>query len=113
MHELPVTQEMFSLVIKYAKSNNAKKINSIKLKIGALSTIIPENVRFYFEILSKNTIAEGAELIFEKDKSKAYCINCNKDFEIENLDLICPECGGENVFMKPDTGFIIKSITID
>ncbi|GAI07407.1 unnamed protein product, partial [marine sediment metagenome] len=72
----------------------------------------PENVKFYFEILSKNTIAEGAELIFEKDKSKAYCINCNKDFEIENLDLICPECEGENVFIKPDTGFIIKSITI-
>jgi len=81
MHELPVTQEMFFLVIKYAKSNNAKKINSIKLKIGALSTIIPENVKFYFEILSK--------------------------------DLICPKCRGENVFMKPDTGFFIKSITID
>jgi hydrogenase nickel incorporation protein HypA/HybF len=113
MHELPLTQEMFSLVIKYAKSNNAKKINSIKLKIGALSTIIPENVKFYFEILSKNTIAEGAELYFEKEKSKAYCINCNKDFKIENLDLICPKCRKENVFIKPDTGFIVKSITID
>jgi len=113
MHELPVTQEMFFLVIKYAKSNNAKKINSIKLKIGALSTIIPENVKFYFEILSKNTIAEGAELFFEKEKSKAYCINCNENFKIENFDLICPKCRGENVFMKPDTGFFIKSITID
>jgi len=113
MHELPVTQEMFSLVTKYAKSNNAKKIKSIKLKIGALATIIPENVKFYFEILSKNTIAEGAELFFEKEKSKAYCINCKEDFEIENLDLVCTKCGKENVFIRPDTGFIIKSITID
>jgi len=113
MHELPVTQEMFSLVMKYAEENNAKKISSVSLKIGALSTIIPENVKFYFEILSKNTIAEGAELVFEKEKSKAYCINCNGYFEIENLDLVCTKCWKENVFIRPDTGFIIKSITID
>ena len=113
MHELPVTQEMFSLVMEYAEENNAKKISSVSLKIGSLSTIIPRNVKFYFEILSKNTIAEGAELFFEKEKSKAYCINCNEDFEIENLDLVCLKCGQDNVFIKPDTGFIIKSITID
>ena len=70
MHELKLVRALFNDLISIAQKNNAKRIKSITIRMGEFSEITPEVVAFYFKDKSKNTIAEAAEIIFEKSPNR-------------------------------------------
>ncbi len=60
MHEFAITQSMLELVLEQAKEAGTKKVEKINLIIGEMSGYVEESVRFYFDFLSKGTIAAWA-----------------------------------------------------
>ncbi len=64
MHELTITQSMFDLVLEQAKKAEAKKVGKINLVIGEMTGVVGDCVQFYFDFISKGTLAEGAALSF-------------------------------------------------
>lgn len=70
MHELSLAIEILKNVLDYAESNNANRVNEVYLEMmspTADSNINAENLQSYFDLVSKGTIAEGAELSIELD----------------------------------------------
>lgn len=66
---------MLNTAIKYAKKNNCKKINSMTIELGKVvehdELILPENLKYNIELISKNTIAEDCGIIVNlKDNNK-------------------------------------------
>ena len=61
----PVMSSILDIVLDHANRNNAKKVVRINLRIGHLSDIIPEWAQSYFDMLSKDTIADHASLEIE------------------------------------------------
>jgi Zn finger protein HypA/HybF involved in hydrogenase expression len=61
-----LAQQIFKIVLEYAEKNNFKGIKKIELELGSIlehdEVISPENLVFNFNLLSKNTIAQSAEL---------------------------------------------------
>jgi hydrogenase nickel incorporation protein HypA/HybF len=62
MHEVSVAQSILDIIIEVAQNHKAKKIRSVSLKIGKLTCINIESLRFAFKCISENTLAEDAEL---------------------------------------------------
>lgn len=64
MHDLHEADKIIKLVLAKAKENNLAKVTRIDLSLGTIvehgQTIKPENLRFNLEMLSKDTLAEGA-----------------------------------------------------
>lgn len=92
MHEYSITQSLLSLALEKADEAEASKITRINLVIGELSGIVAECVQFYFDFISKDTIAAGADLSFNKTPTKLRCHNCQAVFAPRNHDWSCPEC---------------------
>lgn len=92
MHELSITQSMLSLALEKANEAKASKITRIYLVIGELSGIVDECVQFYFDFLSKDTIATGASLSFERKPTTLRCRKCETVFAPRNHDWSCPDC---------------------
>ena len=96
MHELQVTERILEIALKYAEPNQVEKILAIHLKIGELSDLEDEWIQKYFDYLSKDTIAEGAQLKIQRIPIVMACDNCSHSFNV-NLknaqDIQCPECG--------------------
>ncbi|MEJ2047557.1 MAG: hydrogenase maturation nickel metallochaperone HypA, partial [Dehalococcoidia bacterium] len=90
MHELAITQNMLDIVLEKAKESGAERVGAINLVIGELSGFVEESVRFYFDFLAKDTIAEGAVLNFKPVSPQARCRSCDKPFEITEFDWSCP-----------------------
>ncbi len=113
MHEMSVTESMMDVVLRHAERNNATQVTSINIVLGEFSTVMPESVQFYFDILSKDTIAEGAELNFRRTKLIARCEGCGNEFEVVEYDFTCPGCKGEKSEIISGREFQVESIEIN
>ncbi|MBM4271810.1 MAG: hydrogenase maturation nickel metallochaperone HypA [Deltaproteobacteria bacterium] len=115
MHELAVTESILNIVLKHAQANKAEKILSISLKIGELSDLVGDCIQFYFDYLSKNTIAEGAAIEIERSPVIFQCRTCSDTFQVslkDSKDIVCPECGGIEVTFVSGREFYIKHIEV-
>jgi len=112
MHELAVTESVLKTAIEYAEKANASAITDIYLVIGDLSSFVNDSVQFYFDFFSKGTLAEGAQLHFERIKPKLRCRSCGQEFEMEVTDWTCPHCGAMGGDVVAGKEFFLKSIEI-
>jgi hydrogenase nickel incorporation protein HypA/HybF len=80
------------LALSYAKEQRASQIHRIKLRVGALSGVIPEALNFAFEVVVKGTIAENARLEIETVPVIVHCPNCQFDFTPSDFIYDCPRC---------------------
>lgn len=92
MHEVSIIQSVIDIVKEKAYENNLEKINKVSLKIGELSGVYEDSLRFAFKAVSKDTIVEGAELIIEKVNATAKCDSCDISFSIDHFNKLCPKC---------------------
>ena len=113
MHELPISENILNIALNHANNANANKITDIYLVIGQLSSFIDESIQFYWNIISKDTIAEGAELHFERIAAKFRCSNCYKSFTFDESEYICPYCDSLKIEIKQGREFYLDSIKID
>jgi len=112
MHELSITQNILSIVLEQAKVAKANKITKINLTIGELSGVVNECVQFYFDIISKDTIAAEASLSFERPPTKLCCRNCAATFSPDDLDWTCPNCREQKVEIVSGRQCYVESIEV-
>ncbi|MFZ9737971.1 MAG: hydrogenase maturation nickel metallochaperone HypA [Prochlorotrichaceae cyanobacterium] len=93
MHEISIMKETLDLAIATAQAHSAQRIDHLTLKIGLLSGVVPEALRFAFDVVVQGTIAEGATLEIELIPIQCHCTPCNQPFEPEDDYLYeCPSC---------------------
>lgn len=71
----------------------ASRIHRIRLRVGALSGVVPEALEFAFAALSMGGPAEGATLEIESVRAMRWCDGCQAEFEAAAGSPECPLCG--------------------
>lgn len=113
MHELAITQAMIGLVKEHAEKVKAAKVGRINLVIGEMTGFVGESVQFYFDQMSVGTVMEGAELTFKRVPTTGRCRDCKHEFEIKEMDWVCPSCRGNNIQLVGGTELFVESIEVD
>jgi len=113
MHELSITQSMVDLVLDEARKAEAARVKKISLVIGEMSGIVDDCVQFYFELISKDTIASEATLSFKKVPVEAHCRNCGEVFTPEEFDWSCPRCHNTSIEIKTGNELYVESIEVE
>jgi hydrogenase nickel incorporation protein HypA/HybF len=113
MHELAITQSMLDIVLEQAEKSGAKEVGKINLVIGEMTGFVEECVRFYFDFLSRGTLAEGATLSFTAVATKARCRACDKLFKLKEFDWVCPYCGGGELEIVAGKELFVESIEVE
>jgi hydrogenase nickel incorporation protein HypA/HybF len=113
MHELAITEDVLRVAIDHAQRAGARRIVTISLVVGDLSSVVDDSVQFYFDFLSRDTIAQGATLRFQRVAPKLRCRECGHEFPMRDMDWTCPACealGGEVVAGKE---FFLDTIEVE
>jgi len=113
MHELPVAESLLEIALKYAQKAEAIQISHIHIVIGQLASIVDDSVQFYWDIISKDTIAECAVLHFKRIPSQFLCQNCSQKYHPNNNDFSCPACSSTNIKIIAGREFYLESIEIE
>ncbi len=92
MHEIGIMEQTLEIAIQNAKAQNANKIKKMSIDIGKMSGVVPEALKFAFDVVSKNTIAENADLIINDIPVVCYCDSCQQNFSPQEWFFECPNC---------------------
>jgi hydrogenase nickel incorporation protein HypA/HybF len=79
-----------------------KKVKTVWLEIGDLSSIEPEALLFGFDVVTRDSLADGARLEIINIPGRAWCMQCAKNVSVKARFDPCPECGGYQ--MQPTGG---------
>ena len=93
MHEFSIMQSALNQALREARIAGAARVHEIRLRIGVLSGVVPDALRFAFEALTPGTPAEGALLTIEEVPARFWCATCKREFVSAHLYVECPDCG--------------------
>jgi len=108
MHELAITE---SLVAAVADQTGDARVTRVSLEIGRLSGVVPDSVRFCFDLCAKGTRLEGAALEIAEIPGEGRCRACGAALVLEDLILLC-ECGSADVDLTRGQELRIKEVEV-
>jgi len=108
MHEMAITQSVVDAVV--AELGDAT-VTNVRLEIGRLSGVVPDSVRFCFEVLCAGTSLEGARLDIAEPPGRARCRDCGEEFALDDFILLCP-CGSADVAVLAGRELRITSVEV-
>jgi hydrogenase nickel incorporation protein HypA/HybF len=94
MHELGIAESALEMALTQATAAKATRVLSLVIRVGALSGVDPEALRFAFTAILPGTPAEGAAVQIDSVAALAYCPTCQRDFVPDTDHFFeCPTCG--------------------
>jgi len=114
MHELSITQSILEIALRHGVQAQATKITDLHLIIGQLSSVVDDSVQFYWDMIAKDTLAEGSTLHFTRIPARLECQECGQTYTLEDSQLEgCPACESTKVKVIAGKEFQLESIEIE
>jgi hydrogenase nickel incorporation protein HypA/HybF len=96
---MSIAMELLNIIKGEMEKHGVSKLTKIRVVHGKLSGVVPDSLAFAFEVLTKDTPLESAELELAEQPVKLKCGQCSVEFEPEDTSMImlmpCPECQEE------------------
>ncbi len=113
MHEMGVAQQMINIALASIPTDIINpKVERLNLKIGNLAAVVEESLRFCFEIISKESALEGAELVIEHVPVQVRCKKCNKVWKVDGPIFSCQSCKDSGIEVISGRELEIVSIEV-
>ncbi|MFB2833678.1 hydrogenase maturation nickel metallochaperone HypA [Floridanema evergladense] len=110
MHELGITQNIVAIATENA---NGSRVKRVSLEIGKLSAILPDSIRFCFDVCSQGTLLEGAKLEIIEIPGLAHCRQCQTEVSLEVPFGICHACGSSDLEIFQGEELKIKELEVE
>lgn len=110
MHELSLTR---SIVETCSQRAGDARVLRVTVEVGALSCVLPEALRFCYDVIAADTPLAGSELEIIHVPAHSRCRSCGQDVAMRDLLSIC--CCGSSDLEPPQGGdqLRVKSMEIE
>ena len=112
MHEISLLENVLEILEENAKSQGFNQVKKVCLEIGKLSCVEQDALRFGFDVVMKNTLAENAELEIIQTEGVGVCQQCGKTVRLETLHDPCGKCGCPGVVVTQGNEMKIKDLIV-
>lgn len=109
MHELGITQSIVAIVTEQAAG---RKVMRVTLEIGKLTAIMPDAIRFCFDIVAQGSPLDGAALDIIEVPGRARCLDCGSDVVLIEIYGRCT-CGSCRLERISGEELNIKSMEVE
>jgi hydrogenase nickel incorporation protein HypA/HybF len=114
MHEMGIAMQVVEIAAASIPEHlKNSKVKGVYLKIGRLSSVVPDSLRFCFDIVSKDSAIAGAMLYIDEIPVTARCKACENHWTITGPAFSCPGCGGGTIELISGQELDIASIELE
>ena len=111
MHELSVASAVLDTALRHAED---RRILVVSLRVGHLRQVVPDSLLFYFEMVSRDTLAEGARLELDVVPARLRCGGCEREWDMEGTpEFRCSRCPAGQVAVVAGNELEVESIEIE
>jgi hydrogenase nickel incorporation protein HypA/HybF len=110
MHEMSITQGIIDLCLLHS---GGRRVNSLEVEIGELSTVVPEAIEFCFEACSRDTFLEGARLNIIRIPGVGKCQECRSETPLTEIFGTCRQCGSNRVVIITGEEMMVREIEVE
>ena len=112
MHEMALATSVLQIVEDTAHRHGAGRVSAVRLEIGRLSHVEPEALRFSFDLVTRDSLADGARLEIVVTAGTAWCMRCSDSVALERFGDPCPCCGSYQLQVTGGDEMRVKDIEI-
>lgn len=114
MHELSIARSIVDVATEEARRQCCGKVTGVTLRIGRLSAVHEQALRYSFNLLVEATPLAGAGLTVIEVPVRIWCPGCEAEAELAGIQrLACPTCGHASGDIRAGRELEIESIEID
>ncbi|MGH7135270.1 MAG: hydrogenase maturation nickel metallochaperone HypA, partial [Pirellulales bacterium] len=94
MHELSIAQCLVDSACDAAQREGSQRVTRLLARIGVLSGVVNEALRFSFDLAAEGTACQGAVLEIEEVAVSVLCPKCRAPSQLADCwRFVCPTCG--------------------
>lgn len=94
MHELSIASRVVELAAEHCRAAGAARVAALTLRIGRLTCVHQEALRFSFDIVREGTPVETAVLHVVEVPVTVWCPTCTAERTLPGIQhFACPVCG--------------------
>jgi len=112
MHEMSLAEGVLQLIEDAALQQEFAKVTTVWLEIGQLSGVEVEAMKFCFDAVTRDSIADGARLEIIALPGVAWCMECSITVPMAELFGECPQCGGHRMQVTGGTEMRVKELEV-
>ena len=113
VHEMSLMEGMLQIIEENARTQGFGRVRNVILEIGKLAGVEVEALRFAFEAVADGSITEGATLEIEEPQGLGWCVECEKESQVETRYDPCPLCGKVPLAITRGTEMRVKALDVD
>ena len=109
VHELALSESVVAMV---RERLGAARVVRVRLQVGCLMAVVPDALRFCFEVCTKDTTLDGATLEIDEIVAHATCRTCGSSFAASSPLAVCGACGSADVRVVGGDQLRIKEVEV-
>ncbi len=109
MHELSICTAIAHTAAKHAEG---RPVTQVTVQIGHLRQVVPDALRFSWEVVSSSTGLEDAALVIEHVPAVVECSDCGARTTLDEPVLACGSCGAFDVSLLSGEELTVVSIDL-
>ena len=114
MHELSIAASIVETVTESAAAYPGARVKEVRLRVGALASIVEDSLQFCWELASEGSTAAGAKLVIKMLPVILHCEACGVDSGIDGVQSFrCPRCGELAADLRQGRELEIESIELE
>lgn len=113
MHEMSLCESVLQVLEDEASKQHFTKVKTVWLEIGAMSGVEIDAMRFCFDAVVGNSLADGAKLEIIEIPAEAWCLDCAQSVTIKQRFDACPLCGGYQLQVTRGDEMRIKELEVE
>jgi hydrogenase nickel incorporation protein HypA/HybF len=103
---------MESMVATVTERLGTTRVLGIRLKVGRLAAVVPDALRFSFDVCTHGTVLEGARLEIDVIEGRGRCRRCGAELSIPSYGCLCA-CGGADIEVLAGDELRIEHVEVD
>jgi hydrogenase nickel incorporation protein HypA/HybF len=110
MHELAIARAVVDIAERHARG---RKVVRVEVRVGHLRQVVPDSLRFAFELLTREGALRGAELEIAQVPAAGRCRACGAQSELAELPLACARCGSLDVELTSGEELYVEELEVE
>jgi hydrogenase nickel incorporation protein HypA/HybF len=96
VHEIGIASSILECAAAEMRRHPGARLQSVGVRIGALSNVDKDALDFAFEALTRDTDLANLKLEIEWRPWRQKCFSCSAEYDVQNMDVTCPKCASNN-----------------